>query len=180
MSHETVARRYAAALADIVTKNGETESVQAELKTWEGLIRSSADLQAAFGNPAIPHPNKVAVLEDLIRRAQPGRTTSNFLRVLLRNNRLMEIDEINERFEAELEERSGIVSAQVISARELSNAEKAELQTGLAKLTKRNVRLEFDIDKDLIGGVVTRIGSTVYDSSVKTQLQNLKEQMIGS
>ena len=178
MSEETIARRYAIALADVVSKNGETETVTAELKSWEDLIRSNTELQEAVGNPAIPHPNKVGVLEELIRRVQPSRTTSNFLRVLLRNNRLMEIDKINERFAVELEERSGVVTAHVTSSRELTNAEKAELHASLAKLTGRQVRPEFDIDKDLIGGVVTRIGSTVYDASVKTQLQNLKEELI--
>jgi len=180
MSIETVARRYAIALADVVSKNGDVETVKSELKSWEELISSNTELQAAFGNPAIPHPNKVGVLEGLLQRTQPSKTTSNFLRVLLRNNRLTELGEINERFESELEERSGVVSARVTSARELSDAEKAELQASVAKLTGKQVKLNFDIDTDLIGGVVTRIGSTVYDGSVKTQLQNLKEQMIGS
>ena len=180
MSIETVARRYAIALADVVTKTGETETVKAELKTWEELINSNAELYSAFENPSIPHPNKVGVLESLLQKTSPSKTTSNFLRVLLRNHRITEIAVINERFEAELEERSGIVSAQVTSARELSESERSELQASIAKLTGRQVKLDFNIDKDLIGGVVTRIGSTVYDGSVKTQLQNLKEQMIGS
>lgn len=180
MSLATAARRYAIALADVVSQNGETETVKTELKSWEQLINSSTELQAAFGNPAIPHPNKVGVLENLLEKARPSKTTSNFLRVLLRNNRLTELREINERFESELEERSGVVSAQVTSARELSDAEKAELQAGLARLTGKRVKLNFETNSNLIGGVVTRIGSTVYDGSVKTQLQNLKEQMIGS
>ena len=180
MSIETVARRYAIALADVVTKTGETETVRSELKSWEDLIRSSNELREAFGNPAIPHPNKVGVLESLIQRSQPSKTTSNFLRVLLKNDRLTDLAEINERFGSELEERSGFVSAQVTSARELSDAEKAELRASIAKLTGKQVKLNFDINCDLIVGDVTRIGSTVYDGSVKTQLQNLKEQMIGS
>jgi F-type H+-transporting ATPase subunit delta len=180
MSIETVARRYAIALADVVSKNGDVETVRSELKSWEDLINSSTELQAAFGNPSIPHPNKVGVLEGLLQRAKPSKTTSNFLRVLLRNNRLTELGEINERFRSELEERSGVVSAHVTSARELSDAEKTELQASLAKLTGKQVKLNFNIDKNIIGGVVTRVGSTVYDGSVRTQLQNLKEQMIGS
>lgn len=178
MSIETVARRYAIALADVVSKNGETETVKTELKSWEQLINSSTELQSAFGNPSIPHPNKVGVLESLLQKVRPSKTTSNFLRILLRNNRLTDLGQINERFESELEERSGGVSAEVTSARALSDAEKAELQRSLAKLTGKQVKLNFEIDKDLIGGVVTRIGSTVYDGSVKTQLQNLKEQLI--
>jgi len=179
MSVETVARRYATALADIVTKTNETSFVQTELKTWENMISGNADLHTAFGNPVISQVNKEKVLENLIAKTQPTKTTSNFLRILLRNSRLTEIREINEKFASVLEERSGTISAQITSARVLSEAEKAEMQMNLSKLTGKTVSLNFAIDETLIGGVVTRIGSTVYDGSVKTQLEELKQQMIG-
>lgn len=179
MSVETVARRYATALADVVIKSGETETVKTELKTWEELIKSNGDLQKAFSNPAIAHLSKEKVLESLLAKAKPSKTTSNFLRVLLRNSRLTEISEINEKFASVLDERSGLVSAEIISARELSAAEKAELQASVAKLTGKQVNLNYKIDQNIIGGVVTRVGSTVYDNSVKTQLENLKQELIG-
>jgi F-type H+-transporting ATPase subunit delta len=180
MSAETVARRYANALADVVTKTTETDSVRNELKTWETMISANTDLQTALSNPAISQVNKEKVLENLIEKTKPTKTTANFLRILLRNNRLTEIGEINEKFSSVLEERSGAVSAQITSARSLSEAEKAEMQMNLSKLTGKNVSLNFETDETLIGGVVTRIGSTVYDGSVKTQLAELKHQMIGS
>lgn len=180
MSIETISRRYASALADVVTTTGDTETVKSELKTWEQLIAGNADLQAAFANPAIAHASKEKVLEGLLARTNPSKTTANFLRVLLRNNRLTELAEINSRFEAVLEERSGSVSAEVTSARELSEAHRAELRSNIEKLTGKQVKLNFAIEPSLIGGVVTRIGSTVYDGSVKKQLENLKEEMIGS
>ena len=179
MSIETVARRYATALADVVTKTGETNSVKIELKTWEQMINANGDLQNAFGNPAISQVNKEKVLENIIEKTRPTKTAANFLRVLLRNNRLTEIGEINEKFSSVLEERSGAVSAQITSARLLSEAEKAEMQANLSKLTGKSVSLNFETDETLIGGVITRIGSTVYDGSVKTQLEELKQQMIG-
>jgi F-type H+-transporting ATPase subunit delta len=179
MSNETVARRYAAALADVVLKTGETSTVQTELKSWAELITSNTDLQTAFSNPAIQHQNKEKILESLLEKTKPTPTTANFLRVLLQNSRLTELGEINERFASVLAERSGFVSARVTSARPLGETEKAELQTNLEKLTGKKVNLSFDIDENLIGGVVTRIGSTVYDGSVKTQLEELKQQLIG-
>lgn len=178
MSVETVARRYATALADVVVKTGETETVRAELKNWESLIAENGDLESAFNNPAIPHANKEKVLENIIERIHPSRTSANFLRILLRNGRLAELADINERFEAEIEERSGVVSAEVISARELPEGERTAMQNSLEKLTSKKVKINFNIDNELIGGVVTRIGSTVYDGSVKTQLENLKEQLV--
>ena len=178
MSAETVARRYAAALADVVLKSGETNTVQAELKTWEEMMNANGDLQTAFRNPAIQHQNKEKVLESLLAKTKPSVTTANFLRVLLRNSRLTELGKINERFSLVLAERSGIASAQITSARPLGEPEKAELKTNLEKLTGKKVDLTFDINQELIGGVVTKIGSTVYDGSIKTQLQQLKEQLI--
>lgn len=180
MSVETVARRYAVALADVVAKSPESETVKTELKQWETMMASNADLMNAFRNPAINYASKEKVLESLIEKAKPSRTTANFLRVLLRNNRLTELAQINERFASVLEERSGSLAATIVSARPLSAEEQAELQNNLRKLTGKNVSLNFNIDQSIIGGVVTKIGSTVYDGSVKTQLENLKEQMIRS
>ena len=79
-----------------------------------------------------------------------------------------------------LDERNGVTSANVISARELSEEEKAELKANLQKMTGKEVNLEFSIDENVIGGAVTRVGSVVYDGSVKTQLESLKQQMIDS
>ena len=180
MSVETISRRYATALADVVLGSGEVETVKNELKTWEQMIAANVDLQSAFGNPSIAHSSKEKVLEGLLAKTKPSRTTSNFLRVLLQNSRLTDLAVINERFAAVLEERSGHIAAEVTSARELSDAQKNELKSNIEKLTGKQVRLGFNIDPSLIGGVVTRIGSTIYDGSVRTQLQNLKEELMGS
>ncbi|HSK70367.1 MAG TPA: ATP synthase F1 subunit delta [Pyrinomonadaceae bacterium] len=178
MSMETVARRYASALADVVLKTGETQTVLTELKTWESMFGDGSNLFQVFGNPSIAHLSKEKVLENLIERAKPNRTTANFLRVLLRNNRLTELSEINERFISVLDERSGLISAEVTSARPLGEAEKAEIRASLEKLTRKKVNLNYKIDEKIIGGVVTRVGSTVYDGSVKTQLENLREELV--
>lgn len=178
MSVETVARRYASALADVVMKNGETDTVKSELLQWSAMIDSNSSLREAMSNPSIAQASKAKVLENLIGKTKPSRTTSNFLRVLLRNDRLPELTPINERFVTEVEERSGIISAEVISARELPAAERSDLRSKLEKLTGKSVNLNFSIDQNIIGGMVTRVGSTVYDSSVKTQLENLKEQLV--
>ena len=178
MSVETVARRYASALADVVMKTGETASVQAELKVWEQMLAENPELAEAFRNPAIAHLNKEKVLESLIAKTKPSKTTANFLRVLLRNSRVNELHEINNKFESVVEERNGFVSAEIVSARSLGEAEKSALMANIEKLTGKRVKLNFNIDESIIGGVVTRIGSTVYDGSVKTQLENLRQQLV--
>jgi len=178
MSIETVTRRYATALADVVMKHGDADSVRSEMKTWEQIFAGSAELANAFANPSIAAAKKEAVLEGLIEKAKPSRTTANFLRVLQRNGRVTELTAINRRFEEVLEERSGIVSGEVISAHELDGSAQQELTLNLEKLTGKRVKLSYEINKDLIGGVVARVGSTVYDSSVRTQLENLREQLM--
>lgn len=178
MSIETIARRYSTALADVMVKSGETEIVKSELREWERMISENADLQNVFSNPAIPHANKEKLLESLLEKTRPARSTANFLRILLRNGRLTELGVIKDRFESELEERSGIVSAEVTSARELPQGERSELRSNLEKLTGKKVKLNFNIDQNIIGGVVTRVESTVYDGSVRTQLENLKKQLV--
>lgn len=178
MSNTTVARRYANALADVVIKNGESEPVKTELKTWEEMMTSNKDLFQVFLNPSIAHLSKEKVLEDLLEKSKPTKTTANFLRILLRNSRLTAIGEINSRFQEVLDERGGLTSARVISARPMTDGQKGELQENLAKLTGMQVTLDFTVDESIIGGVITRVGSTVYDSSVKTQLVELRNQLV--
>ena len=179
MSVQTMARRYAAALADVVTKRGEAGEVQEELAGWELMMRGSSDLLEVFRNPTIPYEQKHTVLDKLIARARVRPTTANFLQVLLRNHRLTDLAEINKRFAQELDDRSGVVVAQVTTARPVPESMREGLGARLTGLTGRRVRLQFAVDKDLIGGVVTRVGSTVYDGSVRTQLQQIKQKMAG-
>lgn len=180
MSNETVARRYSVALADVVMTSGDAEKVKKELAVFGQLIAGNADLSAAFGNPAITHANKEKVLEELVKRSKPSKTTANFLRVLLRNGRLNDLSEINERFAAVLKERSGIVAAEVTSAREMPAAEQKDFEKTLEKLTGKDMQITFTVDPDLIGGAVTRIGSKVYDGSIKTKLETLKAELVGA
>jgi F-type H+-transporting ATPase subunit delta len=177
---ETIARRYGAALADVVLKSGETETVKTELSQWAELIESNASLHDLLSNPSIAHSQKEKVVEGLIEKAHPSKTTANFVRVLLQNGRLAAISAISERFAAELEERRGVVTAEIVSARELPASEKFELRSQLEKLTGKTVNMDFRIDENIIGGFVTRVGSTVYDGSIRTKLDTLKEQLAGA
>jgi F-type H+-transporting ATPase subunit delta len=174
-----MARRYAAALADVVMARGEAREVQEELSAWETMTASNSDLLEVFRNPTIPYDQKRNVLSALIARAHVRPTTANFLHVLLRNQRLPDLGEINRRFARELDDRSGVVVAQVTTARPVPSSMQDGLRERLSNLTGRRVRLQFAVDEDLIGGVTTRIGSTVYDGSVRTQLQQIRQRIAG-
>ncbi len=179
MSSQTVARRYAVALADVVVKQGVERQIQKELFAWEEIIQSNTLLQEVFSNPTIPYEQKANVLRDLIARTKVSQTTANFLQLLLRNQRLTELTDINKRFAQVLDERSGVVGAHVTSARPVPEAAKNSLRDKLKALSGREVRLSFATDESLIGGLITRIGSTIYDGSIRSQLQKLEEHLAG-
>jgi F-type H+-transporting ATPase subunit delta len=179
LSLQTVARRYAVALADVVMSRGEAREVREELSAWEEMMRENPQLLEVFRHPTIPYEQKRGVLGELIGRSHPRPTTANFLQVLLQNQRLADLSEINRQFALELDRRSGVVSARVTTARPISQDEQEALRAKLSKMTGSTVRLQFDVDGELIGGVLTRIGSTLYDGSVRGQLQQMKQRMIG-
>lgn len=179
MSSQTVARRYAAALADVLLKGGSPREVQDELIAWESMIQTSELLQQVFSNPTVAYDQKRALLETFIKRTKVQQLTANFLRILLKNQRLTELGEINKRLAQVLDERSGVIAAQVTTARPVSEEIKNSLSGRLAAITGKDVRLSFAIDETLIGGMVTRVGSTVYDGSISNQLRQLELKLAG-
>jgi F-type H+-transporting ATPase subunit delta len=179
MSVQTVARRYASALADVVLEHGEAAEVQEELIDWEKMLQANPMLEEVLRNPTIALDKKRAVLTRLIDRAKPRPTTANFLKVLLQNQRLTELGEINKKFAELLDERAGMVAATVTTARSVPENAQQSLHAKLLTLTGKKVRINFATDPELIGGLVTRIGSTVYDGSVRNHLQQIKVKMAG-
>jgi F-type H+-transporting ATPase subunit delta len=180
LSVQTIARRYAGALADVILEHGEAREVQEELRTWQSMIDENPQLQEVFSNPTISYEQKGKVLVELISRTRVRPTTANFLQVLLKNQRLTELAEINQRLALVLDQRAGVVAAQVTSARPIAENTRATIQAKLRGLTGKDVRVSFETDNDIIGGLVTRIGSTIYDSSIRTQLQLLSNRLVRS
>lgn len=179
MSSETVARRYASALADVIVERGEEAQVQQELSAWEEMILGNGLLLEAFSNPTVPYEQKSKLLNELITRSKVLPTTANFLRVLLKNQRIAELPYVNAKLAQVLDERAGLVNAQITSARPLAEGIEALLSEKLAQMTGKKIRLSFETDESLLGGIVTRIGSTVYDGSVRNQLRRLGEELAG-
>ena len=179
MSLQTVARRYALALADVVIERREEREVQQEIQTWASMIQVNPQLKEAFANPTVAYEQKQKVLDELISRTRVRETTASFLRVLLRNQRLAQLPEVSERFGHILDERSGVVAAQITTARPIPEELKKTLHDALASATGRTVRMTFDTDETIIGGLVARIGSTVFDGSVQNHLERLAAGLAG-
>jgi F-type H+-transporting ATPase subunit delta len=179
LSVQTVARRYAAALADVAIERREEREIQSELDQWALMIEANPQLKEVFANPTVAYDQKQKVLEDLLSRTGVKETTASFLRVLLRNQRLSQLREVAARYGYVLDERAGVVAANVTTARPIPEELRNTLHQTLTAATGRNVRLSFDTDETIIGGMVARIGSTIFDGSVQSQLERLSEGLAG-
>jgi F-type H+-transporting ATPase subunit delta len=177
VSSLTVARRYASALADVLGERDDEAVVREELGIWERMVQENPLLLEAFTNPTIPYDQKSKVLNELIAKSNARQTTANFLRLLLRNQRFAELPHVNAKLGEIMDERAGVVSAQVVSARPISESVKNALEQALEQITHKQIRLSFETDESLLGGIVTRIGSTIYDGSVRSQLERLGQEL---
>ena len=177
MSVMAVARRYAQALADVAVARNQVEQVESELRQVAELVSSNRELYELFASPIIPQPDKRRVLDAIIERARLSPVMANLLRVMLQHYRLHYINEVYEQFRREMNARRGVVSAEVVTAHEIGPSERETLGKRLEAMTGKQVQLQFKTDPSLIGGVVTRVGSVVYDGSIRTQLQEIKERL---
>lgn len=179
MSLQTIARRYASALADVTIERKEEREIQQEIDQWASMIESNPELKNVFANPTIAYDEKRKVVEELITRSRVRPTTASFLRVLLRNQRLSQLRDVAERFAQVLDERGGVVSADVTTAKPIPEDLKNTVRETLAAATGRQVRVSFNTDETIIGGMVARIGSTIFDGSVQNRLDRLSEELAG-
>lgn len=173
-----LAQRYASALADIAIESGAAEQVKRELAGFAGLLDESADLGNFLSSPAIPWTSKQAVIEKLAARLGASQTLRNFLLVVVQHRRALLLPHIQEAFAEELRARLGVAEAQVASAQELTAEQKAELTRVLERLTGKRIEARYGLDPALIAGAVVRIGSTVYDGSVREQLNRLRARLV--
>lgn len=173
-----VAARYARALADAVFDDKlDPARVQEQLEDFAGILDGSKDLREALLNPSLSSRKRVAVLDAIVQRTGSEPKVRNFLAVLIAHERLNVLDEIREEFRLEMNRRLSIADAEVISARKLAQEERAELEKHAAALAGTAVHATFREDASLIGGAIVRIGSTVYDGSVRGRLERLKEEL---
>src|SRR5271157_1109206 len=177
MTNSAVATRYANALADVVTAASSAlrpQDAVAELRTFQTALAGSPELHNALITPAVPVGRKRAVVTRIAEIMKLSRVAKNFLLVLIDHRRINLLAGIVEAFEVVLDERLGFARAQVTSAAELSEPQRGALNAELERLTGKRIRARFGVDGSLIGGVVARIGCTIYDGSVRGQLQTIE------
>jgi F-type H+-transporting ATPase subunit delta len=171
--------RYAQAFLEVVTAEKlDAAAIGAQLADFLATWNGSAQLREFFVNPAVPALQKVGFLDTLNQKLGLSKELRNLLAVLIDNNRLGHVDEVAAAYRKLLQEQSGIRQAEIVTARELSAEESKALVEEVGKLAGAKIDASFKLDTAILGGTVVRIGSTVYDGSVRGRLDRLKEELV--
>ena len=172
----SVASTYARAFADVVfSAHLDANRSIGGLRQIVALMGESVELRRIWDNPAVPADQKRKVLDVIVQRDEIEKPVRNLIAVLIDHRRLHFLPRIVEQLEKELNDRMGFAEAQISSARELNDGEKRALEGQIEKVTGKKVRAQYGLDASLLGGAVVRVGSTIYDGSVKGQLERMKE-----
>lgn len=172
----SVASTYARAFADVVIDSHlDANRAVGSLRRIAGLLAESVELRRVWENPAVPADQKRNLLDAIVQREGIEKHVRNLIAVLIDHRRTHFLARITEQLEKELDARLGFAEAEITSARELGDPEKRALEAQVEKVTGKKVRARFGLDSSLLGGAVVRIGSTIYDGSVKGQLERIKE-----
>ena len=179
MTLRSSASRYARALFDVGRAEGlDLHQVGEELSGVAALVEGNEQLQLVLSHPAIPAARKRGVVEGLLGLSPVSPVVSRLLLLLAERDRLVLLPGLADAFRTRLMDFHNVVRAEITTAMPLPPDRVAALQDGLARLTGKEVQLGVRVDPSLVGGAVARIGSTVYDGSVTTQLEKLKQQLV--
>lgn len=176
-----VASRYARALVDVVMeqKIDPTSAVQ-QVNSIVGAIKESAALRKVWEAPDIPAAQKRSLLDAIGKQVGLLRMIRNFFAVLIDHQRIPMVEQIARQFEIDLDARMGFAEAQITSARQLTDDQKREVESRVAAITGKKVRARYAANPELLGGVMVQVGSTIYDGTVRGQLQKLREELVNS
>ena len=172
----SVASSYARAFVDVVlSAKLDANRAISELHTLVGLLAESADLRRVWENPAIPAEQKRGLLDVIVQRDEISRPVRNLVAVLIDHRRVPFLKPIVQQVEREINQRMGFAEAEITSVRELGDSEKRTLEAQIEKVTGKKGRARYGQDASLLGGAMVRVGSTIYDGSVKGQLEKIRE-----
>jgi F-type H+-transporting ATPase subunit delta len=171
--------RYATAFVEVVTDAGlDTVAIDRQLDDFLATWNGSAELRTFFVNPAVPAKQKVEILDKLNAKLGMIRQLRNLIAVLIDNDRIGAVAEVAAAYHRILQDQLGIRPAEIVTARELDKDERTSLVAEVAKLAGGKVEAKFTHEPSILGGTVVRIGSTVYDGSVRGRLERLKEALV--
>jgi F-type H+-transporting ATPase subunit delta len=176
-----VSLRYAHAFSSVAASSHlDTTAAQQQLNDFAGTLAGSRELREVLMNPSIPTDQKLKVLDAIAARIGMFPQVRNFIAVIMDHQRLEDLNEILTEYHAVADEQSHMAEADITSAHPLNDQDRAELEAQVAKLAGGRVRATYHQDATLLGGAVVRIGSTVYDGSIRAQLQQLKQKLVNA
>jgi len=180
VSSRLTARRYAKALLQIGDQQGNVPQLQEELESVAAAVAANADLTRLVASPLVLPTKKAEVFETILAAAKVSQTLRHFFRVVAEAGRLNLLPDLRRTFADLVDERAGIVEAKVSSAQPLSDAQAKALVASLGTRTGKTIRLSWQPDATLLGGVKVQVGSTVLDASLQGQLRQLKTQLLSA
>jgi F-type H+-transporting ATPase subunit delta len=173
--------RYANALASVVaSKNLDATATRQQLDDFAATLAGSHELREVLMNPAFTNPQKLKVLDAIAGRIGMSPQVRNFVAVVMDHGRLAELNEMASEFAAVSDEQAGLADVEITSAHALNDEDRIELEARVAKLAGGRVRATYREDATLLGGAVVRIGSTIYDGSIRAQLMQLKQRLVNA
>ena len=170
-----IAKRYARALFEIAQEEDAIESIYDELKGFSSLLKGSKDLAEFFANPVFDSSDKGAVMGDILKEINVSVITSNFLKLLVDKGRISAVVEIEECYRKYMDDVLNKVRVDVKTAFPLSDELSARIKKQMEDLTGKNVEVVINEDPSLLAGVVIGVGDTLYDGSVRAQLNSIRE-----
>lgn len=178
MTLKTAAARYARALLDVATReSADLDKIAADLDDFIRFLKAQPALERVLLNPAVPAPRKRAAMIEITKLARLSPVVSKLLVLLADRDRLGLLNELAAAYHEMLADRQQVVRAEITSAEPLPRQRVEAIEKRLATITGKRVAMTTKVDKDIIGGVVARVGSTVYDASIETQLKKLRERL---
>jgi F-type H+-transporting ATPase subunit delta len=177
MSMRASAARYARALLDITITESDPVAAERDLAAFVDLVQGHPDLQRTLANPVVSAASKRAVVQQLLERSQPTAPVGKLLLLLASRGRIELVPDLLDVYRERLMEHRQVIQAEVTTAAPLAPERVSELQQRLTKITGRAVTMTTKVDQAIIGGIVTRIGGTVYDGSVATQLAKVRDRL---
>jgi F-type H+-transporting ATPase subunit delta len=179
VTHRTAAIRYARALIDVAVKeHADLSLIEGQLAEFVALVSSHANLERVLLNPAVPAPRKRAAVAELTARAKLQPVLSKLLVLLAERDRLVLLPDLVSAYRERVQAIQNVVRAEVTTAAPLAPERAQQIEQSLAKATGRTVHLSTRVDPAIVGGLVTRIGSTVYDGSVTNHLRRMKQRLL--
>lgn len=174
--------RYARALAAVISDQKlDVVATQGQLNDFADTLEASADLREVLGDPSIPEQQKLKVLDAIAAKSGMSKTVRNFIAVIAHHQRLHELRSMVAAYDSIADENSSVAEADIVSALPLDQQNRKLLEEKISTLTgQTHVHATYREDATLLGGAIVTVGSTVYDGSIRAQLQQLKARLIAA